>query len=116
MNMIERYALEAGVFSQRGGGREYTYIFICTRRKIDQIYGNPVSFNENHLACSARITGYIGVTLNPGKCETASLTRYSINLVSRLGFGLRYSDVFSLISSLWIRCSKNSMHCLQRKI
>ena len=55
-NMIITYAMEAGVeglFFQRGRRREY--ISIYTRRQIDKIYENMVSFNKNHLSCRVRI-------------------------------------------------------------
>ena len=61
MKLIEIYAMEAGVeghvfLKERGVDNIYVYISICTRRWIDTIYVNPVSFNENHLSCRVRIS------------------------------------------------------------
>ena len=81
------------MFSQRGGG-ERIYISICTRKLIDKIYGNLVSFIKNHLSCRVRIilSYYIQVTLHPVKSKTPSLVMilntssiYSQGLASSAG-------------------------------
>ena len=90
MKMIERYAVEAGVEGNifvEGSGREYLYLYIQEYRKI---YGNTVSFNENHLTCRVRIIGYIWVTLIPVKRETPSLEMKlnKLSIMARVWFAL----------------------------
>ena len=78
----------------RGERVKNIYIYILyTKRWIDTIYGNPFSFNKNHLSCRARIIGYIWVTLNLVKSKTLSLDM--ILMISWPGVSLHYS-IFSL--------------------
>ena len=74
MDMIERYAVEAGVEG-----------LVFSKRK----FHSTIRFTYR-----VRIIGYIWVTLNPVKSETPSLDMI-LSKSSSPGFGLRYSFFLS---------------------